>query len=1078
MQHTHAHQTHPRSRPTRQYNTTGHRHAIGAPKVSHHAYYLSSSRSLSFSLSLFVFFSFLYNLTISALLGVPEVGVADLVVADERLPARVRLLDKVHGLLGSEGLLPGERVLRLAVARLVALEPLAYPRDGARLVPVEVVDVAHARRERVARADADDLAVRLALVDEREGAENLAGHDAAHGQRAFADLHHVQRVVVAAGAVHDDAGVLPGLGQHAVVEEGRAVRVESHRAVLVQVLLDGVRREALLHLHLGRAVHGDLRHEVHHVAHVLARVELQVVPGARRLGALLHVEREVLRAVLRVRQRVAVGVRVRHRQRVGDPGLRVDVLVVVADDVPSRRHHEPRRDALAGVHHGLVEVALAPARAVARESAHGAARDGDEVLRPLRVRQAHALRRAVVLDLLEGEQPEAADARRRLQHVAPVVAVVEVVVGAELGELRALHARGVAAHHEVRGAGVAPALGVELHLRRPGVDHRRRPDGHDRPALRELRGREVLVVLVLHDGHVLLHAHVQRHVVLLRPAAERREPEHGVLVALGEQLLAAVAHEVGVAGVRRVARLEGVDDVGAHARELLHELLLSEAVLVQAVVVADAAQELHLAAEQPVAAVVDVLDIGVAAVDDAEAARHDLLLAVRVDLHVAQDGHGLAVLRHERDVLLAARLDQVLRVVRRRQHNGHGHAHAVARRHLGKVRKVRFLLVEVGVAGGVRRVNEDGVEVQRLQQRALAHEALERRRPALADGLQPVQVDVREQRLRQRLRLEAPRRQLVLRHVQVHDLAAIRRRQALDGGLRALEHALALQQPQHHVDALLDGHLVVLQVKLGVERRLVRRVHAGEALDLALVHLGVEALRVALLHHVQRHVHEHLHELEAHVLVAAAHGVAVGAEWRHEAHERDHAGVVEQRRQLAHAAHAFGAVRVAEAEVAVQARADVVAVEAVDALAVLEHELLLERSRDGALARAAQARHPKRDALLPQRRVAQRPRQVALLLRPALPGGGALDDVRRRRRELLIAVGADVEVLHGVAVADARLGARQHVEDGQQRGDADAVGHAPPGHLLGFGSGFRLTQAWKLRLRLRMFAVGFGLRLT
>ena len=38
----------------------------------------------------------------------------------------------------------------------------------------------------------------FALVDELESAEHLDRHDRAHGQRAAADLHHVERVVVAA----------------------------------------------------------------------------------------------------------------------------------------------------------------------------------------------------------------------------------------------------------------------------------------------------------------------------------------------------------------------------------------------------------------------------------------------------------------------------------------------------------------------------------------------------------------------------------------------------------------------------------------------------------------------------------------------------------------------------------------------------------------------------------------------------------------------------------------------------------------------------------------------------------------
>lgn len=66
-------------------------------------------------------------------------------------------------------------------------------------------------------------------------------------------------------------------------------------------------------------------------------------------------------------------------------------------------------------------------------------------------------------------------------------------------------------------------------------------------------------------------------------------------------------------------------------------------------------------------------------------------------------------------------------------------------------------------------------------------------------------------------------------------------------------------------------------------------------------------------------------------------------------------------------------------EVAVEAGADVVAVEAVHVLAPPQHQLLLQGLRDRALAAAAQPRHPQGGALLPNRRVPLGPREVARL---------------------------------------------------------------------------------------------------
>ena len=88
-----------------------------------------------------------------------------------------------------------------------------------------------------------------------------------------------------------------------------------------------------------------------------------------------------------------------------------------------------------------------------------------------------------------------------------------------------------------------------------------------------------------------------------------------------------------------------------------------------------------------------------------------------------------------------------------------------------------------------------------------------------------------------------------------------------------------------------------------------------------------------------------------------AHLVAVGAVRRDEGRERDDAGVGEELRDLADAADVLGAVLGREAEVLVEAVADVVAVEDVGAHAALP-EALLEVDRDGRFAGAGEAREP------------------------------------------------------------------------------------------------------------------------
>ena len=554
---------------------------------------------------------------------------------------------------------------------------------------------------------------------------------------------------------------------------------------------------------------------------------------------------------------------------------------------------------------------------------------------------------------------------------------------------------------------------MELHLGGARVDHRRRPDGHHRPVGVELARRHHLVVL--------LDAHVEGHVRRLGPATERREPQHGVLVPLGHQPLARVLHQEGVTGVRRVARLEGVDDVGALASERRLELVDSEAVLVKAVVVLDAAEQLDLAAEAVrLARREHVLDVRVVVVVRAPSAVDDLARAVLVQLGRAQDGKRLAGGAGERH--RGGLADLAAREVGDRQDDRHRHRDAL----LGELglHPVGGLPLEVPLhARVVVRVREHRVEPELLDEVALAHEALERRRPPLADHLQPVDVVVGQRHLGERRRLRELRRQLVGGHDQVDGHAAVGGVQpALD--LLAHEDAARLERAHQRLHRLRDRQVVRLERHLRLERRLVRRVDAGEALDQALRDLGVQPLRVARLDNVERHVEEHLEERQPAPLVHRARRVAVLAVRRDERDDRDHARLVEEGGDVGGAAHALAAVVGREAEVARQPGAQVVAVDVEDVLAVDEEQLLLERLADGRLAGARQTRHPQRRALLPEHLVPLLAEAARLVVRVRR----ALDDVLERPRQHLLPVGR-----HHVGVLCSCRARRRGAHGGRRR---------------------------------------------
>mmetsp|Transcript_18880 Transcript_18880/g.38417 ORF Transcript_18880/g.38417 Transcript_18880/m.38417 type:complete len:218 (+) Transcript_18880:1831-2484(+) len=196
----------------------------------------------------------------------------------------------------------------------------------------------------------------------------------------------------------------------------------------------------------------------------------------------------------------------------------------------------------------------------------------------------------------------------------------------------------------------------------------------------------------------------------------------------------------------RVARLEGVDRVGLFRLERGAELIHGEAKLVEAIVVLYASEQLHLATDGEVLARrKQLLDVGVLVVLHAPRPHNELTNAQLVYLRRPKDRKGDARRVSECDG--SGTLDVPASEVRDGQNDRDRHRDALLR---------ELVLHPLGVlerilanAGEVIHVDEHRVKVERLHERSLTHEALERRGPALCNHLQPVDVNVGEGHLGQ-----------------------------------------------------------------------------------------------------------------------------------------------------------------------------------------------------------------------------------------------------------------------------------------------------------------------------------------
>lgn len=172
---------------------------------------------------------------------------------------------------------------------------------------------------------------------------------------------------------------------------------------------------------------------------------------------------------------------------------------------------------------------------------------------------------------------------------------------------------------------------------------------------------------------------------------------------------------------------------------------------------------------------------------------------------------------------------------------------------------------------------------------------------------------------------------------------------------------------------LLHRDLMVPDMNLRVERRLVGSTDPRKLLDHPLPRLLIQPLGIPLLRHLDRHVDVHLHKRQPlrllsprgrRLLVQLPRHIPIRPVRTDKRRDRHTGAVREELRHLRDAPDVLVAVLLAESEVLVQPEPDVVPVEAVRGHAAVAEQLLLELDGDGGFARGGEARQPDGQAVL------------------------------------------------------------------------------------------------------------------
>jgi hypothetical protein len=177
----------------------------------------------------------------------------------------------------------------------------------------------------------------------------------------------------------------------------------------------------------------------------------------------------------------------------------------------------------------------------------------------------------------------------------------------------------------------------------------------------------------------------------------------------------------------------------------------------------------------------------------------------------------------------------------------------------------------------------------------------------------------------------------------------------------AVKRKLANQGPANAVNTFFGSLEHGLKMNFRGKRRLVWTIDSGEVLQFAAPGFGVETLRVATLTLSQWYVDKDFKELAT--FEERAGMIALSTVGADERDDRDEAGIDKQARDLGNPANVFDAIGLGEAEIPIQAKANLVTVEQISVTSGNVHALF-QRVRNRGFAGRRKACEPQAQWLL------------------------------------------------------------------------------------------------------------------
>mmetsp|Transcript_25483 Transcript_25483/g.37793 ORF Transcript_25483/g.37793 Transcript_25483/m.37793 type:complete len:233 (-) Transcript_25483:835-1533(-) len=229
--------------------------------------------------------------------------------------------------------------------------------------------------------------------------------------------------------------------------------------------------------------------------------------------------------------------------------------------------------------------------------------------------------------------------------------------------------------------------------------------------------------------------------------------------------------------------------------------------------------------------------------------------------------------------------------------------------------------------------------MNRFQQSPFPHESLERRSPPFSNHLKPIQINIGNQYLGERLSLLLPFNFQMIRNVQVDNFISVGvGKTGWRQFRRPLKDPITFQHFEQHIRTLLNLEFMSLESNLRLQWFLIRIINTCKMFQFSRFDSGILTLWIPLFQFLHWNIQEYFIKRDPLFFMPLPHLIPITSIRTNQANKSNHPRIRKQGGNLPRPPNGFRPISFTKGQITIQSRAEIIPIETIDVLAIFLYE--------------------------------------------------------------------------------------------------------------------------------------------